>query len=140
MSSDLLKYRYLSRRLPTPPTRRVAVLTGARQTGKTTMSKAIYPSLRYINLGAPENRETLRQLSTFIEAQDLTQTVDILTNDKVDRRCGGFHTKPPARHNRLYLHIFCFATKCAELFSAICRKSKLVLATNYVTQRAQLYP
>jgi predicted AAA+ superfamily ATPase len=65
MSSDLLKYRYLSRRLPTPPTRRLVVLTGARQTGKTTMSKTIYPSLRYINLDAPENRDTLRQLSTL---------------------------------------------------------------------------
>jgi predicted AAA+ superfamily ATPase len=65
MSSDLLKYRYLSRQLPNLPTRRVVVLTGARQTGKTTLSKAIYPSLRYINLDAPENRDTLRQLSTL---------------------------------------------------------------------------
>ena len=65
MSSDLPKYRYLSRRLPTPPARRLVVLTGARQTGKTTMSKTIYPSLRYINLDAPENRDTLRQLSTL---------------------------------------------------------------------------
>jgi len=40
------------------------VLTGARQTGKTTLAKATYPELRYINLDAPENREMLRKIST----------------------------------------------------------------------------
>lgn len=39
-------------------------MTGARQTGKTTLSKAKYPDLRYINLDSPENREALTQLHT----------------------------------------------------------------------------
>jgi uncharacterized protein len=64
MSSILHKYRYASHRLPASSTRRVVVLTGARQTGKTTLCKGRYPSLRYINLDAPENRDTLRELST----------------------------------------------------------------------------
>ncbi len=42
----------------------MVVLTGARQTGKTTLAKAKYPELRYINLDAPENREMLRKMST----------------------------------------------------------------------------
>jgi predicted AAA+ superfamily ATPase len=40
------------------------MLTGARQTGKTTLAKFKYPKLRYINLDAPENREMLRNIST----------------------------------------------------------------------------
>ncbi|MDI6809011.1 MAG: ATP-binding protein [Candidatus Eisenbacteria bacterium] len=40
------------------------MLTGARQTGKTTLAKAKYPELRYVNLDAPENREMLRKIST----------------------------------------------------------------------------
>lgn len=65
MSHNSHKFRYVSQRLPTPPTRRVVVLTGARQTGKTTLCKATYPSLKYINLDAPENRDLLRELSTL---------------------------------------------------------------------------
>jgi hypothetical protein len=41
------------------------VLTGARQTGKTSLVKRLYPALNYINLDAPENRDTIRSLSTF---------------------------------------------------------------------------
>ncbi len=40
------------------------MLTGARQTGKTTLAKAKYPALRYVNLDAPENRESLRKIPT----------------------------------------------------------------------------
>jgi hypothetical protein len=40
------------------------VLTGARQTGKTTLSRRVYGGLKYINLDAPENRDVLRGLST----------------------------------------------------------------------------
>lgn len=39
-------------------------MTGARQTGKTTLAKSTYPQLNYINLDAPENRELLRNIST----------------------------------------------------------------------------
>ncbi len=58
------KYRFLSSFLPASTHRRLVVLTGARQTGKTTLAKAKYPELRYINLDAPENREMLRKIST----------------------------------------------------------------------------
>ena len=58
------KYRFLSDYLPPSNKRRLVVLTGARQTGKTTLAKAKYPELRYINLDAPENREMLRKIST----------------------------------------------------------------------------
>jgi hypothetical protein len=51
--------------LPDSGTHRLVVITGARQTGKTTLSKRVYSGLRYINLDAPENRDTLRELSTF---------------------------------------------------------------------------
>lgn len=36
------------------------VLTGARQTGKTTLARYAYPDLRYINFDAPEEREIVR--------------------------------------------------------------------------------
>lgn len=65
MSPNIHKYRYTSRRLQPSSARSIVVLTGARQTGKTTLCKAAYPSLRYINLDAAENRDTLRQLSTL---------------------------------------------------------------------------
>jgi predicted AAA+ superfamily ATPase len=41
------------------------LLTGARQTGKTTLVKANYPWLPYFNLDAPEYREQLREVSSF---------------------------------------------------------------------------
>ncbi len=65
------KYRFLAKRLPLATSRRIAVLTGARQTGKTTLSKRIYPDLRYINLDSPENREALRALSSAAWAQSV---------------------------------------------------------------------
>lgn len=65
MSIDIHKYRFLTNRLPPSSTRRIVVITGARQTGKTTLSKSVYPALRYINLDAPENRDILGQVSTL---------------------------------------------------------------------------
>ena len=64
MSDKFIRYRYLSRFLPESSKRSLAVLTGARQTGKTTLAKSKYPDLNYINLDAPENREILRGIST----------------------------------------------------------------------------
>ena len=58
------KYRYLSSFIPSPGKRRLVLLTGARQTGKTTLAKAKYPELRHVNLDAPENRETIRKIAT----------------------------------------------------------------------------
>ena len=38
------------------------MLTGARQTGKTTLARRMYPHLRYVNLDAIEEREATRGL------------------------------------------------------------------------------
>lgn len=62
--SDNFKYRFLTDYLPDSGKRTLIVLTGARQTGKTTLAKAKYPELRYVNLDAPENREALRKVPT----------------------------------------------------------------------------
>jgi hypothetical protein len=64
MSEDYLKYRFLQQFLPQTKRKQLVVLTGARQTGKTTLAKSCYPKLQYINLDAPENRERLRMLAT----------------------------------------------------------------------------
>jgi predicted AAA+ superfamily ATPase len=64
MSDNLQKYRFLDKFLPKPTSKKLVILTGARQTGKTTLAKFKYPQLKYINLDAPENRELLRNIST----------------------------------------------------------------------------
>jgi len=64
MSDNFTRYRFLNRFLPGSSKRGLVVLTGARQTGKTTLAKAKYAGLNYINLDAPENRELLRNIST----------------------------------------------------------------------------
>jgi len=69
MSTIFFYPRLLSDRLPDKTTRRVVVLTGARQTGKTTLIKKTFGNLRYINLDAPENRDMLRDLSTVAWAE-----------------------------------------------------------------------
>jgi hypothetical protein len=50
-------------------------MTGARQTGKTTLSKAAYPEMRYINLDAPENRDALRAIPTSSWGRDVGDAV-----------------------------------------------------------------
>jgi hypothetical protein len=41
----------------------LVVLTGARQTGKTTLARSHYPQLRYVNLDSLEDRESLREIA-----------------------------------------------------------------------------
>ena len=41
------------------------MLTGARQTGKTTSVKRVYADLNYYNLDAPEYRRQLEEISSF---------------------------------------------------------------------------
>lgn len=60
--SSLHKFRWMSRRLPKSSVRRLIVMTGARQTGKTTLARQAYSELRYVNFDAPENREFVRAL------------------------------------------------------------------------------
>ncbi|HUN54634.1 MAG TPA: ATP-binding protein [Smithella sp.] len=71
MSDNKQLYRILGQRLPASVKRRLVLLTGARQTGKTTLAKAKYARLRYINLDAPENRDVVRNVSSNLWARDI---------------------------------------------------------------------
>ena len=62
MTTDKQRFRWLGSRLPSADKRRLVVLTGARQTGKTTLARRMYPHLRYVNLDAIEEREAARGL------------------------------------------------------------------------------
>lgn len=64
MRSKIQKFRWLARRLPKPGDPRLVVLTGARQTGKTTLARAMWPGIRYVNLDSVEDREALRAVAT----------------------------------------------------------------------------
>jgi len=56
--------RILTQRLPEAKTRRLVMITGARQTGKTTLARTLYPNLRYISLDEVEARLQLGELPT----------------------------------------------------------------------------
>ncbi len=62
--NKILKYRWLSTRLPPPGKRRIVVVTGARQTGKTTLARMKYPGLNYINLDSIEDRQAVAGIRT----------------------------------------------------------------------------
>ena len=64
MKSNLQFFRWLTSRLPAPGEPRLVVLTGARQTGKTTLARSVWSGLRYVNLDAIEDREALRAVPT----------------------------------------------------------------------------
>ena len=57
-------HRLLSARLPKSTDRRLVVLTGARQTGKTTLVQKQYPDQLYLNLDDIDRRSDLRDLPT----------------------------------------------------------------------------
>lgn len=75
MNWDTLVKRVVGPRLPAASTRRLVILTGARQTGKTTLCRETYGDLRYINLDALENREWLREISAFNWSRDVGPAV-----------------------------------------------------------------
>lgn len=56
--------RILSGRIPSADRRRLVVITGPRQTGKTTLAQRRWPELRYLNLDSIEIRESLRGTRT----------------------------------------------------------------------------
>lgn len=56
--------RLIHQRLPAASQRRLVLLTGARQVGKTTLVRAAYPHLPYHNLDEIEARQALRALPT----------------------------------------------------------------------------
>jgi hypothetical protein len=64
MGVYLHKTRALEAILPAGTSCKLVLLTGARQTGKTTLAKTKYDRLNYINLDAPENREVVRGISS----------------------------------------------------------------------------
>ena len=75
MSEIIQKYRVLQKALPDPSKKKLVLLTGARQTGKTTLVKRLYPELRYINLDAPENREVIETIPTAVWGRDIGNAV-----------------------------------------------------------------
>jgi hypothetical protein len=75
MLPDKFINRALANKLPDPSARRLVVITGARQTGKTTLSRRVYDGLRYVNLDAPENCDILRELSTMGWAESVGDAV-----------------------------------------------------------------
>ena len=60
MRTDLQRFRLLRGQLGPLSSPRIILLTGARQTGKTTLARKVYPDLAYFNLDAPEQREAIR--------------------------------------------------------------------------------
>jgi predicted AAA+ superfamily ATPase len=50
MASQKFKFRLLGKFLPASDKKKLVVLTGARQTGKTTLARLKYQELRYIIL------------------------------------------------------------------------------------------
>lgn len=75
MSEKMHKYRFLSQILPAATKKGLVILTGARQTGKTTLAKLTYPGLHYINLDSPENRQTVRAVQSSFWARDIGNAV-----------------------------------------------------------------
>lgn len=66
-----MKSRWLKKRLTRIEGRRLVVLTGARQTGKTTLARHCYPELRYLNFDALEYRDMVRECSSFHWGRDV---------------------------------------------------------------------
>lgn len=58
------KQRFLQSLLPPSTKRELVLITGARQTGKTTLVKQNYPELAYFNFDAPEIRDQLRLVTS----------------------------------------------------------------------------
>lgn len=75
MSVNLQVFRWLSVILPNYKDRKIVILTGARQTGKTTLAKNKFADLKYLNLDAPENREYVSKISSFQWGEQIGDSV-----------------------------------------------------------------
>lgn len=75
MSDKIIFQRAIATRLPPTTQKRLVLLTGARQTGKTTILRQTYPNLNYLNLDAPENREAFRSISTFAWSRTVANAI-----------------------------------------------------------------
>ena len=67
--------RFLTQRLPTSAERRLVLITGARQTGKTTLAQHTYPDLNYISLDEVEARLRIRDLPARAWAQSVGASI-----------------------------------------------------------------
>jgi predicted AAA+ superfamily ATPase len=67
--------RILSRHLPDASSHQLILITGARQTGKTTLVKKQYEKLPYYNLDAIEYRDQLSSISTFNWSKEVGNSV-----------------------------------------------------------------
>lgn len=65
MRENLQVNRWVEQRLPKENLRGIILLTGARQTGKTTSVRSLYSGLAYYNLDAVELREQLSAVRSF---------------------------------------------------------------------------
>jgi predicted AAA+ superfamily ATPase len=75
MQATAPRERWLGQRLPSPDDRRLVVITGARQTGKTTIARDLYRSLRYLNLDDLEIRSQLASLRSASWAKTIGAAV-----------------------------------------------------------------
>lgn len=72
---DLQVNRWMAQRIPDISERGLVLLTGARQTGKTTLVRSSYRELPYFNLDAVEYREQLSRVSSFAWAETVGAAV-----------------------------------------------------------------
>ena len=105
------KSRHLENKLPKGNQNKLILITGARQTGKTTIAKTHYPSLNYLNFDAPEIREKIKKTSTYTWVRD----VGISILDEVQ--------KEPIALDKVK---YCFDEKSLE-FSVLLGSSQLML-------------
>lgn len=75
MRENLQVKRSLFNRLPDESQKSLVLLTGARQTGKTTLVKEKYSYLPYFNLDAIELRDQLSSISTFSWAEEVGHAI-----------------------------------------------------------------
>lgn len=78
--------RKITQHLPGVSERQLLLITGARQTGKTTLVRQQYKDLPYYNLDAIEFRDQLSDISTFRWAQDVGMSVI----DEIQKETGLF--------------------------------------------------
>ena len=75
MWANIQVTRLINSGLPRKSEHIIVLLTGARQTGKTTLLRSVYPELAYYNLDAVEFRDQLSRISSFSWARDVGDAV-----------------------------------------------------------------
>lgn len=81
MNPFIWKKRFLSPFLPSPERRRLVLITGPRQTGKTSLVRRLYAQLNYINFDLAENRDKVRRLSL----EGWQKTIGVAVIDEVQK-------------------------------------------------------